>query len=131
MNTCIRIHFHLASEYCRNTTLVELFRKYYATTSRAGIQSTFINVCLPSQNEAAVHYLDGYVTARRLPVWSRAFYRDVLTQITHGSLVPFLRTVGMLRETDPAGYFTNVGSEKFAQMLIHRYITGITYCLLM
>ena len=42
---------------------------------------------LDSQNEAVVHYLIGYITEIRLPGWSRAFYRDISTQITHGSLV--------------------------------------------
>ena len=40
-----------------------------------------------SQNEAAVHCADGYITVMKLPDWSREFYRDISTRITHGSFV--------------------------------------------
>ena len=61
----------------------------YTTARRAGVHSAFTNECLTwdSQNEAAVHCLDGYIAVTRLPDWSRAFYRNISTQMTHGSLV--------------------------------------------
>ena len=32
-------------------------------------------------------YLDGYIMVIKLPGWSRAFYRDISNQITHGYFV--------------------------------------------
>ena len=56
------------------------------TANRADIYSTFTNVSLTqdSQNEAAVHYLDGYIMIRR-PYWAKAFYRDISTSTRVGT----------------------------------------------
>ena len=104
---------------------------------------TMASRMLVSQNEAAVYYLDGYITVIRLPDWSRAFHHDISTQITYGYLVlriqltfKSFRTrsstrVGMDTRWDGTlcfvltyVIFVNV------QMFICCYITGIPFCLL-
>ena len=47
----------------------------YTTASRADMHSTFTKACLTwdSQNETAVHYLEGYITVIKLYDWCRAF----------------------------------------------------------
>ena len=54
-----------------------IFTEHHTTTSHGDIHTTSTHLCLThdSQNEAAVHYLDGYMTVIRLHDWSRAFYR--------------------------------------------------------